>query len=134
MHLGFLCAVWQCRHGSTSAAVTCHLCTEGRQARIGQRASPLTPGPPGPYVDAGEAGFLGWREVKAMIDGGAQVTLDKGLKAAYLVQEDQWVSYDSRRTLTWKMQAAAQRGLGGTMVSRVGGSTEALPRAAEYPG
>jgi hypothetical protein len=51
-----------------------------------------------------------------MIARGARVMVDSRQKAAYLVQGNQWVSFDTAQTLTWKMQAAKAMGLGGVMV------------------
>ena len=75
----------------------------------------LPPSAPAPQKKE-EAGFLSWREVKAMIAGGADVTLDPAAKAAYLVQGDQWVSFDLPQTIYMKIEAAREMGLGGISV------------------
>jgi GH18 family chitinase len=67
-----------------------------------------------------ESGYLGWREVREMIEVyGARVTIDTAAKAAYavnLTDPSQWVSFDLPQTLYMKIQEARARGLGGLMV------------------
>lgn len=47
-----------------------------------------------------------------------QVVVSQGAKAAYLVDGDQWVSFDLPQTLFMKLLAARELGLGGLMVRR----------------
>ena len=63
------------------------------------------------------AGTLMASEIQAIVDGGAQPTLDKDAAVQILVfDNDQWVSYDDETTLQMKIDYANNRCIGGTMV------------------
>lgn len=65
----------------------------------------------------GTPGVLSAHEINQIIDDGAKVTLDR--KAAVEIvtwNKDQWVSWDSTKTLGMKVDYANQRCLGGVMV------------------
>ena len=63
----------------------------------------------------GSPGTLSWREIEALIAGGAKVHVDSEAMAAYLVHGDQWVSFDAPETMFMKIKAARAAGLGGVM-------------------
>ncbi|KAK4149689.1 chitinase [Chaetomidium leptoderma] len=65
----------------------------------------------------GTPGVLSAHEITQIIDDGAKVTLDKEAAAEIVTwDEDQWVSWDSVKTLGMKVDYANKRCLGGVMV------------------
>ncbi|KAL2861039.1 chitinase [Aspergillus lucknowensis] len=65
----------------------------------------------------GTPGVLSAAEITKIIDNGAKVTLDKEAAVEIVTwDEDQWVSWDSAKTLAMKLEYANKRCLGGVMV------------------
>ncbi|MCJ1347172.1 hypothetical protein MMC31_005393 [Peltigera leucophlebia] len=71
---------------------------------------------PGPCT--GNAGTLSFAEIKRVIAGGGQVTLDKAAAIKQVVWDsNQWVSYDDEDTFKAKIDYANSKCLGGLMVA-----------------
>ena len=106
------------REGASARAPAWGHCLESLDAtrilpvhQLMRHPLPLLPSPP-----PGAPGTLSWREIEALIAGGAKVNVDSTAMAAYLVQGDQWVSFDAPETIFMKIKAARAAGMGGTMV------------------
>jgi len=64
----------------------------------------------------GTPGVLSAHEITQIIEGGAEVKLDKKAAAEIVTwDKDQWVSWDSVETLAMKVRYANERCLGGVM-------------------
>jgi len=63
-----------------------------------------------------ETGYIGYGEIKALIAQGGRVTINDNAKAAYMVKDKLWVSFDTLQTVYAKVQAARAYNIAGFMV------------------
>ncbi|XP_059163004.1 chitotriosidase-1-like [Physella acuta] len=81
---------------------------------FGLKAPVNGPGQPGLYT--GEAGFMSFYEVYAMIQRGAKVYRLESEKVPFLVLGDQWVGYEDQESLDVKVQYIKDNNFAGAMV------------------
>lgn len=84
-------------------------------ALVGPGAKASGPGPAAKCT--GEAGYIGWMEIRELVAGGAKVAIVPEAMTAYLVTpDDMWVSFDLPQTQWMKVMEVQRMGLGGVMV------------------
>jgi len=106
--------------GVPASKIVMGLATYGRSwilanpASNGPNAAGAGSGPGGPCT--AETGFISYMEIKDIIASGGTEYYDATAKSTYMVKGNQWISYDSPRSMKDKVDYINANGLGGGMI------------------
>jgi chitinase len=92
----------------------------GTMPGIGSLAKRTNYHPESPWAGTGgrclcEAGYLAWKEIKEKIAKGIPVYVNEEITSSYMVEGDQWITFDTPQNLWAKIQKGNAMGLGGLM-------------------